>query len=266
MGSFILRVATRMLVGLILVFSVYLLFRGHNAPGGGFAAALVAGTGFALFAITEGPRSVRRALRVDPQVFIAWGLLLAVLAMALLMLRDLPVTDYIRRLVLLSVAAVGVVQLALFPPARPAYDLREASELIARAQADGRPAASIGRYHGQFQFYGRLRQRVAPLAISPTRALVGGTGLALIEDLGDVTFAAALAGMIGLIWIFSAKLGFEKGLIVLGDANDNVYLASRNIPGVYTIDVAGIDPVSLVGSDKVVLTVDAVEKIQEWLG
>ena len=78
MGSFILRVATRMLVGLILVFSIYLLFRGHNAPGGGFAAALVAGTGFALFAITEGPRSVRRALRVDPQVFIAWGLLLAI--------------------------------------------------------------------------------------------------------------------------------------------------------------------------------------------
>lgn len=78
MDSFILRVATRMLVGLILVFSVYLLFRGHNAPGGGFAAALVAGTGFALFAITEGPQSVRRALRSDPQVFIAWGLLLAI--------------------------------------------------------------------------------------------------------------------------------------------------------------------------------------------
>ena len=63
-----------------------------------------------------------------------------------------------------------------------------------------------------------------------------------------------------------AELGFEKGLIVLGGANENVYLASRNIPGVYTIDVAAIDPVSLVGSDKVILTVDAVEKIQEWLG
>ena len=63
-----------------------------------------------------------------------------------------------------------------------------------------------------------------------------------------------------------AELGFEKGLIVLGDANENVYLASRNIPGVYTIDATAIDPVSLVGSDKVILTVDAVEKIQEWLG
>ncbi len=63
-----------------------------------------------------------------------------------------------------------------------------------------------------------------------------------------------------------AELGFEKGLIVLSDANENVYLASRNIPGVYAVDVAAIDPVSLVGSDKVILTVDAVEKIQEWLG
>jgi large subunit ribosomal protein L4 len=63
-----------------------------------------------------------------------------------------------------------------------------------------------------------------------------------------------------------AKLGFEKGLIVTSDANANVYLASRNIPGVYTIDVAGLDPVSLVAADKVVLTVDAVEKIEEWLG
>ncbi|WP_372683383.1 MnhB domain-containing protein, partial [Desulfosarcina sp.] len=42
MPSFILRAANRILVGLILVFSVYLLLRGHNAPGGGFSAALVA--------------------------------------------------------------------------------------------------------------------------------------------------------------------------------------------------------------------------------
>mgnify|MGYP001823156771 FL=1 len=63
-----------------------------------------------------------------------------------------------------------------------------------------------------------------------------------------------------------AELGFEKGLIVGTEANENVYLASRNIPGVYTVDVSGIDPVSLVGAEKVILTVDAVEKIQEWLG
>jgi large subunit ribosomal protein L4 len=63
-----------------------------------------------------------------------------------------------------------------------------------------------------------------------------------------------------------AGLGFEKGLIVTADGNDDVYLATRNIPGVYMMDVSAIDPVSLVGSDKVIMTVEAVEKIQEWLG
>jgi large subunit ribosomal protein L4 len=63
-----------------------------------------------------------------------------------------------------------------------------------------------------------------------------------------------------------ADLGFETGLIVTADINENLYLASRNLPGVYAVDVAAIDPVSLVAADKVVMTVDAIEKIQEWLG
>ena len=63
-----------------------------------------------------------------------------------------------------------------------------------------------------------------------------------------------------------AELGFEKGLIVTPDVDENVFLASRNLPNVYTLDVAGLDPVSLVGADKVIMTVDAVKKIEEWLG
>jgi large subunit ribosomal protein L4 len=63
-----------------------------------------------------------------------------------------------------------------------------------------------------------------------------------------------------------ADLGFETGLIVTAELEENVYLAARNIPGVYTLDVAGIDPVSLVAADKVIMTVEAVEKVQEWLG
>ncbi len=77
MSSLILKTATRLLVGLILTFSVYLLMRGHNAPGGGFAAALVAGTGFALFTIAEGPAVVRRAIRITPQKIAMSGLGLA---------------------------------------------------------------------------------------------------------------------------------------------------------------------------------------------
>jgi multisubunit Na+/H+ antiporter MnhB subunit len=78
MHSLILKVATRLLVGLILVFAVYLLFRGHNAPGGGFVAALVAGTGFALAAISEGPAVVRSAIRIDPERIVMYGLGLAI--------------------------------------------------------------------------------------------------------------------------------------------------------------------------------------------
>jgi len=63
-----------------------------------------------------------------------------------------------------------------------------------------------------------------------------------------------------------AQQGFEKGLIVTGQVEGNLFLASRNVPNVYVLDVAGLDPVSLVAADKVIMTVDAVKKIEEWLG
>jgi len=63
-----------------------------------------------------------------------------------------------------------------------------------------------------------------------------------------------------------AELGLTQGLVVTAEMDENLYLASRNVPGVYAVDVAGIDPVSLVGADKVVMTVDAIKKIEEWLG
>jgi len=63
-----------------------------------------------------------------------------------------------------------------------------------------------------------------------------------------------------------AEQGFEKGLIVTAQVEGNLFLASRNVPNVYVLDVAGLDPVSLVAADKVIMTVDAVKKIEEWLG
>jgi multicomponent Na+:H+ antiporter subunit B len=59
------------------MFSVYLLLRGHNSPGGGFSGALVGGTGFALYTIAEGAASVRRAIRVDPRRLIVIGMALS---------------------------------------------------------------------------------------------------------------------------------------------------------------------------------------------
>jgi len=63
-----------------------------------------------------------------------------------------------------------------------------------------------------------------------------------------------------------AELDFKKGLIVTPEVEGNLFLASRNIPGVHVLDVAGLDPVSLVAADKVIMTVDSVKKIEEWLG
>jgi large subunit ribosomal protein L4 len=66
-----------------------------------------------------------------------------------------------------------------------------------------------------------------------------------------------------------AKLkGLELGqrpLIVTEEATENLYLSARNLPYVEVRDVHGLDPVALVGADTVVLTQDAVKKIEEWL-
>ncbi len=57
----------------------------------------------------------------------------------------------------------------------------------------------------------------------------------------------------------------KRPLIVTEEANENLFLASRNIPYVQVRDVQGLDPVALVGADTVVITTDAVKKIEEWL-
>lgn len=61
-------------------------------------------------------------------------------------------------------------------------------------------------------------------------------------------------------------LDLTAGLVITADLDGDLYLAARNVPRVHVIDVAAIDPVSLVGAEKVVMTVAAVEKVQEWLG
>ncbi|MES2858974.1 MAG: 50S ribosomal protein L4 [Pseudomonadota bacterium] len=57
----------------------------------------------------------------------------------------------------------------------------------------------------------------------------------------------------------------RRPLIVTEDATENVYLSARNLRYVQVRDVQGLDPVALVGADTVVITSDAVKKIEEWL-
>jgi multicomponent Na+:H+ antiporter subunit A len=79
-GSLILRTASRFLVSLILVFSVLLLLRGHDAPGGGFIGGLIAAIAFVLYSIAYGPGAVLRTLRTSPRSVALAGIGLALLA------------------------------------------------------------------------------------------------------------------------------------------------------------------------------------------
>jgi large subunit ribosomal protein L4 len=62
------------------------------------------------------------------------------------------------------------------------------------------------------------------------------------------------------------KLGLSKRpLIVTETGSEALYLASRNIPYVQVRDVQGLDPAALVGAEHVVMTSEAIKKIEEWL-
>ena len=77
MGSLILSTTARFLMPLLLLFSIFLLLRGHNKPGGGFVGGLVAATAFSLYAVAYNTKAAREIIRVDPHTMIGAGLLLA---------------------------------------------------------------------------------------------------------------------------------------------------------------------------------------------
>ena len=60
-----------------MAFSLFMLLRGHNEPGGGFIGGLLAATAFALYALAFDAGQARRLLRVPPRLLIGLGLLLA---------------------------------------------------------------------------------------------------------------------------------------------------------------------------------------------
>lgn len=62
-----------------------------------------------------------------------------------------------------------------------------------------------------------------------------------------------------------SSMGVESGLIVSQDPSDNLWLAARNLRQISVMDVHGLDPVSLVGAERVVMTVAAVRHLEEAL-
>jgi multicomponent Na+:H+ antiporter subunit B len=80
MFSVILSTASRYLLPLLLIFSFFLLLRGHNEPGGGFVGGLVAAAAYALYFIANGVDEAEKLLKAEPIRLITFGLLLAVLS------------------------------------------------------------------------------------------------------------------------------------------------------------------------------------------
>ena len=69
--------------------------------------------------------------------------------------------------------------------------------------------------------------------------------------------------------LFAAKItgmGYESVLVITDDLDENVFLASRNLPNVLVVEVQQADPVSLVRFPKVLLTKAALAKFEEILG
>ena len=77
MRPVILVTATRYLMPMLLLLSAFLLFRGHNLPGGGFIGGLVASATFILHSLAYGVDDTRKLLRVNPLFLIGAGLLTA---------------------------------------------------------------------------------------------------------------------------------------------------------------------------------------------
>ncbi|WP_275789613.1 Na(+)/H(+) antiporter subunit B [Pararhizobium gei] len=90
MRSLILRTAAPSIVAVMLLFSIFVLLRGHNEPGGGFIGGLIAVAALSIQGIAFGVESVRRAVVFHPMAIAGAGLLLSTLSGLLSMLFHVP--------------------------------------------------------------------------------------------------------------------------------------------------------------------------------
>lgn len=90
MNTLIFRTVAPFLTALMMVFSVFVLLRGHNEPGGGFIGGLIGASALAIYGIACGVAPVRRALVLHPVAISALGLLCSALSGLPSMAVDLP--------------------------------------------------------------------------------------------------------------------------------------------------------------------------------
>ena len=86
MSSVILRTAVRFILPLTFLYAAYAALKGHNGPGGGFIAGLIASVGLCTYRMSYGDRAFHRLLPIHPRwlVFVGLGLTAGVAALPLL--------------------------------------------------------------------------------------------------------------------------------------------------------------------------------------
>jgi len=82
-NTLIFRTMAPLIAVAMLLFSIVILLRGHNDPGGGFIGGLIAASAVAVYGMAQGVGAARRVLRVNPIGFAGFGVLLAALSGAL---------------------------------------------------------------------------------------------------------------------------------------------------------------------------------------
>lgn len=86
----VLRGLARWLLLLMFLFSLYLFYRGHNLPGGGFIGGLVAASGFHVYALAFGIERARALLPLAPSELAVLGVAVALFSGLLAFLQGLP--------------------------------------------------------------------------------------------------------------------------------------------------------------------------------
>lgn len=90
MRTVIFRTIAPYLTSLMVLFSIFVLLRGHNEPGGGFIGGLIAASAFAIYGIACGVSPVRRALYFHPMAISGFGLFLSALSGLFSLFFDVP--------------------------------------------------------------------------------------------------------------------------------------------------------------------------------
>jgi multicomponent Na+:H+ antiporter subunit B len=90
MSTLIFRTMAPFIAALMIFFSLVVLLRGHNAPGGGFIGGLIAASAVAIYGMARGIGETRRTLRVNPIVLCGLGVLMAIASGAFSALAGAP--------------------------------------------------------------------------------------------------------------------------------------------------------------------------------